>query len=75
MSKVLENLCIKMCDWKRLRVDELIEGVDFYWEETDGIKLRVFTEEYLQMIRPKCCESGCRHCPWEYKKEDNKKTL
>lgn len=64
-----------MCDWKRLRVDELIEGVDFYWEETDGIKLRVFTEEYLKMIRPKCCESGCRHCPWEYKKVDNKKTL
>lgn len=70
MSKVLENRCIKMCDWKRLRIDELIEGVDFYWEELDGIKLRVFTEEYLQMIRPKCCESGCRHCPWKYKKVD-----
>ena len=54
-----------MCDWKRLRVDELIEGVDFYWEETDGVRLRVFTEEYLKMIRPKCCESGCRHCPGE----------
>ena len=59
-----------MCDWKRLRVDELIEGVDFYWEETDGIKLRVFTEEYLKMIRPKGCESGCRHGPWEFKKSE-----
>lgn len=57
-----------MCDWKRLRVDELIEGVDFYWEEIDGVRLRVFTESYLLTIRPKCCQSGCRHCPWNYKK-------
>jgi len=74
MSRVLENLCIqKMCDWKRLRVDELIEGVDFYWEEKEGIRFRVFTEEYLKMIRLKCCESGCRHCPWNFKKENNVK--
>jgi hypothetical protein len=57
-----------MCDHKRLRVDELIEGVDFNWEEIDGIRLRVFTKEYLLMIRPRCCESGCKNCPWEYKK-------
>ena len=57
-----------MCDHKRLRVDELIEGVDFNWEEIDGIRLRVFTKEYLLMVRPRCCESGCRNCPWEYKK-------
>jgi hypothetical protein len=56
-----------MCDWKRLRVDELIEGVDFYWEEIEGMRLRVFTEDYLKMIRPKCCQSGCRHCPWGFK--------
>lgn len=68
MLKVPENQCIKMCDWKRLKIDELIEGVDFYWEETDGIRLRVFTEEYLRMIRPKCCLSSCRHCPWGYSK-------
>ena len=57
-----------MCDHKRLRVDELIEGVDFNWEEIDGIRMRVFTKEYLLMIRPRCCESGCKNCPWEYKK-------
>jgi hypothetical protein len=57
-----------MCDHKRLRVDELIEGVDFNWEEIDGIRLRVFTKEYLLMVRPRCCESGCKNCPWEYKK-------
>ena len=54
-----------MCDWKRLKVSELIEGVDFYWEEKDGIKMRVFTEEYLRMIRPACCNNGCRHCPFK----------
>jgi hypothetical protein len=57
-----------MCDHKRLRVDELIEGVDFNWEEIDDIRLRVFTKEYLLMVRPRCCEAGCRNCPWEYKK-------
>jgi hypothetical protein len=58
-----------MCDWKRLKSDELIEGVDFNWEEINGIKLRVFTKEYLLMIRPKCCESGCKNCPWGYLKK------
>jgi hypothetical protein len=54
-----------MCSGKRLRVDELIEGVDFYWEEIEGIKMRVFTEEYLKIIRPVCCQSGCRNCPFK----------
>ena len=57
-----------MCDWKRLKTSDLIEGVDFYWEEIGGIKMRVFTEEYLRMIRPACCNSGCRHCPFKNKK-------
>ena len=56
-----------MCDHKRLHISELIEGIDFYWEEVDGIRMRVFTEEYLKMIRPLCCKSFCRHCPWGYK--------
>jgi hypothetical protein len=42
--------------------------VEFYWEEIEGVRLRVFTEEYLKMIRPKCCQSACRHCPWNFKK-------
>jgi hypothetical protein len=54
-----------MCDWKRLKVNELIEGVDFYWEEKDGIRMRVFTKEYLKTIRPMCCESGCINCPFK----------
>jgi hypothetical protein len=58
-----------MCDSKRLKIEDLIEGTDFYWEEKSGIKMRVFTEQYLKMIRLKCCQNSCRHCPWEYKKE------
>ena len=58
-----------MCNHKRLRIDELIEGVDFYWEEVDGVRYRIFTEDYLRMVRPMCCETGCKNCPWKYKKE------
>lgn len=59
-----------MCDSKRLRVVDLIEDVDFYWEEIDGIRMRVFTKEWLLMARPSCCESGCINCPWDYKKKN-----
>lgn len=57
-----------MCDHKRLKTSELIEGVDFNWKEVDGLKMRVFTKEYLSIVRPKCCETGCENCPWNYKK-------
>ena len=57
-----------MCQSKRLKTSELIEGEDFNWEEIDGKKLRVFTKEYLLSIRPQCCKSGCRNCPWNYQK-------
>ncbi|NDF17462.1 MAG: hypothetical protein EB079_05800 [Verrucomicrobia bacterium] len=59
-----------MCDSKRLKIEDLIEGVDFHWEEISGVKLRVFTKEYLEMIRPNCCKSGCRNCPWGFKKNE-----
>ena len=61
-----------MCQNKRFHIEELIEGVDFYWEEVEGVKMRVFTKEYLLMIRPGCCKSGCRNCPWDYGKEKTK---
>ena len=56
-----------MCENKRLRIDELIEGVDFVWEDVDGIKMRVFSENYLKSVRPSCCKSGCKNCPWGHK--------
>jgi hypothetical protein len=43
---------------------ELVEGVDFYRE---GAAM-VFTESY-HLRRGYCCESGCRHCPYDFRKE------
>ncbi len=40
------------------------EKVDFYIENG----YYVFTEQY-HLKRGYCCKSGCRHCPWKYKKE------
>ncbi len=42
----------------------LIEGVDFYFEGG----FMVFTEKFLR-DRGYCCESGCRHCPYGFRKE------
>jgi hypothetical protein len=39
---------------------KLIEGEDFYYEGP----YMVFTEKFLRE-RGYCCESGCRHCPYE----------
>ncbi|HKD86131.1 MAG TPA: DUF5522 domain-containing protein [Terriglobales bacterium] len=41
--------------------DELVEGVDYYWEN----RFMVFTAVYLQK-RGFCCRSGCRHCPYGF---------
>lgn len=43
----------------------LQEG-DFYWNENG---LMVFTEQY-HLRRGYCCQSGCRHCPWGFKKNE-----
>jgi hypothetical protein len=37
---------------------------DYYWENG----LMVFTEAY-HLKRGHCCKSGCRHCPYGFKKE------
>jgi hypothetical protein len=43
---------------------EIIEGVHFYVEKG----YYVFTEQYL-LERGYCCQSGCRHCPYGFKKQ------
>ena len=42
----------------------LVEGEDFYREGA----FVVFTERY-HLRRGRCCESGCRHCPYGFAKE------
>ena len=40
---------------------ELVEGEDFYYDENG---LLVFSATY-HLKRGTCCESGCRHCPYD----------
>lgn len=40
---------------------------DFYLEEGR----MVFTEQYHRR-RGSCCESGCRHCPWDFTRTSRK---
>jgi hypothetical protein len=47
---------------------ELVEGEDYYLERGNW----VFTAKFL-LKRGYCCRSGCRHCPYGFVKEDEKK--
>lgn len=46
---------------------KLVEGEDFYFNEQG---LMVFTALYHQK-RGYCCKSGCRHCPYGYRLQQN----
>lgn len=43
-----------------IKPPKLVEGIDYYREGG----FIVMTEEYLRK-RGYCCNSGCRHCPYE----------
>ncbi len=45
--------------------DEMIENVDYYYNEQG---YWVFTERY-HLRRGFCCERGCKHCPYKFKKQ------
>lgn len=49
----------------------LIENIDFYFEEKDGMKYKVFTEHYLSK-RGYCCQNKCRHCPYGFNSKNKK---
>jgi hypothetical protein len=40
--------------------ETFVEGLDFYFDEG----LMVLTRRYL-LNRGRCCETGCRHCPYD----------
>ena len=46
-------------------VKSLKPGEDFYFNEQG---LMVFTAVYLQK-RGYCCNNGCKHCPYGFKKK------
>ncbi len=43
--------------------EKLKEGIDFYFNDDNNI---VHTEDFLKR-RGRCCQSGCRHCPYHFK--------
>jgi hypothetical protein len=45
----------------------LVKGQDYYIDKGRY----VFTERYL-VERGFCCENGCRHCPYGFKKDASK---
>jgi len=46
------------------------EGVDYYFNEQG---LMVFTAAY-HLKRGYCCKNRCKHCPWNYGKENKQAT-
>lgn len=55
---------IKSGMYVELNKQPLVEGEDFYRE---GGSI-VFTARFL-LRRGYCCQNGCRHCPYEFRKE------
>ena len=45
--------------------EPLVEEIDYYMENG----FMVFTAHYLRQ-RGYCCESGCRHCPYGFVREN-----
>ncbi len=45
------------------------EEKDYYLNENG---LLVFTKEY-HTKRGFCCKNGCKHCPYDFQKKDDKK--
>lgn len=48
---------------------KLVKDIDFYINEKG---LYVFTEKYLKE-RGYCCQNGCKHCPYGFKKQTDEK--
>ena len=48
--------------------EPLILGIDYYLDEGRW----VFTAHFLAK-RGYCCESGCRHCPYGFRKDADEK--
>lgn len=46
----------------------LIKEVDYYLNEENNF---VFTEAH-HLKRGHCCKNECKHCPWKYKKTNNR---
>jgi len=50
---------------------ELVENVDFVWDEIDGFKFKIFTEKFL-LERGYCCGNNCKNCPYKKRIKNGK---
>ncbi|MGE0200193.1 MAG: DUF5522 domain-containing protein [Candidatus Melainabacteria bacterium] len=51
--------------WQAQHDEATAAGKDYYIDADSG--MLVMTADYLRKKGP-CCQSGCRHCPWGFKK-------
>ena len=56
----------KQCKIKQMHDLAVSRGARTYLDPETGFL--VMTSEFLKS-KGSCCESGCRHCPWDYKHE------
>lgn len=49
-------------------MSKLIKGIDYNWEEVDGIKFKVFTGAHL-LKKGFCCKNFCKNCPYKNAKK------
>jgi hypothetical protein len=49
-----------------MQTPRLVDGRDYY---IDPNGIHVLTEGYL-LARGTCCRSGCRHCPYGFRRDD-----
>ncbi len=55
--------------WKKLHREACLRGEETYIDPVIGYT--VFTEVH-HLKRGACCESGCRHCPYGFKRNTEK---
>jgi hypothetical protein len=53
---------------KKSNNNPVAEEGDFYFNEQGFM---VFTEQY-HMKRGYCCQNGCKHCPYGFKRKEKK---
>lgn len=68
LEAIIQEKVEKTGDRKKLNFmskDEMKESIDYYINENGNW---VFTSEH-HLKRGFCCKSGCKHCPYGFKKE------
>lgn len=63
--KILKDFFEKYFSKKEEKIESTQDANEYWYINEKG--LTVFTEKYL-LERGYCCENGCKHCPYGYRK-------